>query len=448
MVNLDFCHQIQNRILIHDGSKGYMLQKAGLKAGECSESWNLTHKDEVTEVYRQYADAGSDVIQSNTFPGNRIYLEKYGLGDRTYDINYEGVRLAREAAGINRFVTASVGPTGKLFEPVGELTFDRAYEVFKEQITAAADAGADAINFETFTDLLELKAAMLAAIDACRLPLICSMSFEGHGRTMNGTSPEILVHTVNSLGAFMAGTNCSAGPAMLLGIVKKMYETGGAYLSVKPNAGMPSVDSDGNVTYGDDSGLFAQISPEFASNGARLIGGCCGTTPEYIKAIRASVNTMKPAKLNAVKDKYILSRERSIAVRDIPFSKVCFIGPEHELFRSLEQKDDVAVAETAMDISHEGFDAVLLSSAKSRKHELLLPQLTAILQQYIRIPFIFETGDPDLLEGMLRSYAGIAGVCPDNYPIGIRNRISDICKRYGSPIISIGAISANMRQGE
>jgi len=173
----DFLREIEKRVLIYDGSKGYMLQEVGLKGGECGEFWNITKKDEVKSVYLKYFAAGSDVIQTNTFPGNRAHLEKFSLSERTYDINYWGTKLAREAAGDDRLVAASIGPTGTLFEPSGELSFEAAYEIYKEQVQAVVDGGADIINFETFTDVAEMRAALLAAKENSNLPVICSMSF-------------------------------------------------------------------------------------------------------------------------------------------------------------------------------------------------------------------------------------------------------------------------------
>jgi 5-methyltetrahydrofolate--homocysteine methyltransferase len=224
-----FLEEIKNRVLIFDGSKGYLLQRLGMKGGECPELWNVTHAALVKEIYRKYKEAGSDVIQTNTFQGNRNQLEKYSLGDRTYELNFEGTRLAREVMGRDGFVAASIGPVGKLFEPSGDLTFEACYEIFKEQLRGVVDGGADIINFETFTDLAEMRAALLAAKETTDLPVICSLAFESGGRTMMGTDPCTAVTVLKSLGADMVGTNCSFGPQHLLEVVKKMSEAGGDF---------------------------------------------------------------------------------------------------------------------------------------------------------------------------------------------------------------------------
>jgi methionine synthase I (cobalamin-dependent) len=291
--NNGFMKSISERILIYDGSKGFMLQQMGMKGGECPELWNVTHPEKVMEIYRMYKDAGADVIQTNTFQGSRVQLEKYSLGEKTYELNYEGARLARQVMGKDGFVAGSVGPLGKLFEPSGELTFDDAYEAFALQVKALADGGVDVINLETFTDIAEIRAALIASIETAGLPVICSMAFEQNGRTLMGTDPFNAAVTLKSLGASMAGTNCSCGPEQQLDILKEMSRVGGIYLSVKPNAGLPEM-VDGRTVYRETPERFAEISLEYVKYGAKLIGGCCGTTPEHIKAISAALKGLEP----------------------------------------------------------------------------------------------------------------------------------------------------------
>jgi len=272
-----FTDEIRKKVLVYDGSKGTMLQREGLKGGECAELWNITHPDKVRKVYESYKKAGSDVIQTNTFQGNRIALEAHGLADKLYELNYEGVKLAKEVMGNDGYVAASIGPTGKLFEPSGDLTFKQAYEIYKEQVKAVIDGGADIINFETFTDIAEIRAAFLAAKDIDDIPVICSMAFESNGRTLMGTDPYNAAVILSSLGADMVGVNCSLGPEHMLDIVKSMSQAG-IPLSVKPNAGLPKV-VDGCTVFDATPDDFASLASEYIKYGARLIGGCCGTFP-------------------------------------------------------------------------------------------------------------------------------------------------------------------------
>ena len=383
----DFLKEIKDKILIYDGSKGYLLQKLGLMGGECGELWNITNKDAVKEIYRLYKEAGSDVIQTNTFPGNRMHLDKYSLGDRTYEINYWGARLAREVAGDDTLVAASIGPTGLLFEPSGELTFEKAYDIFKEQVKAVADGGVDIINFETFTDVAEMRAALLAAKENSDLPVICSMAYEAGGRTLMGNDPLIAVSVLLSLGADIVGTNCSFGAGHMLEIVKKMYDAGGGCLSVKPNAGLPEV-IDGKACYCETAESFAGQAAEFAKYGARLIVGCCGTTPEYIKAVKDKIG-----KIEAVSVK---KRDRGIitsGTRHLPFAqiKAGSVGRldasiDKELLDRLGKGDLSYVEDLVLDISTDGFDAVLINTDAVGGDDALLARIVNIAQSYIKEP--------------------------------------------------------------
>lgn len=291
-----FLSSIQERILLYDGSKGVMLQKRGLKGEVASESWNLTNPEEVKQIYNQYKQAGSEVIQTNTFPGNRVTLDQHSLGDKTYQVNFEGVKLAKEIAGDSNYVAASVGPTGLLLEPAGNLSFDKAYSIFKEQLKAIEDAGADIVNFETFSDLNELRAAILAAKENTSLPIIASVTFHANSRTLSGNSAEVCAIVCQSLGAAMVGANCSGGPDSLIEPIKKMYSVASVPLSVKANAGMPELVN-GEVIYHQKPDQFSSYTREFVENGVRLIGGCCGTTPEYIRAIKQELDKIQPPDL-------------------------------------------------------------------------------------------------------------------------------------------------------
>lgn len=432
----DFLKEIEQRVLIHDGSKGYMLQKLGLKGGECGEAWNLTNKDAVREVYRAYLEAGSDVIQTNTFTANRVNLSKYGLGDKTYDINYHGVKLAKEIAGDKAFVSASIGPTGILFEPSGELSFQKAYDIFFEQVKAVADGGADIINFETFTDLAELRAAYLAARDAADLPVICSLAFESNGRTLMGTDPFVAVAVLRSLGADMVGTNCSFGPEHMAGIVDGLYVAGGGYLSVKPNAGLPEVLGD-KVSYNETPEHFAQVAASFIEKGARLIGGCCGTTPEFIKALKEKVSGAKPVPAGERPKGVITSNVRYIHTDELDADNICRLDASEnaEMLDALKKSDMSWVEDTALDTAAEGFDAVYVDVDAAGSSYDLLSAVVDRLQWYIRDPIIIKTNDAEALEKALRIYRGVAGVIIAD-DAAARAELMKTAEKYGSVILS------------
>ena len=436
----DFINEIENRILVYDGSKGYLLQKLGLKGGECGELWNITKKDAVKEIYRQYREAGSDVLQTNTFPGNRIHLEKYSLGDKTYEINYWGTKLAREVAGDDIFVAASIGPTGILFEPSGELTFDQAYDTYSEQIKAVADGGADIINFETFTDVAEMRAALLAARETVNLPVICSIAFENNGHTLMGSDPYVTVAVLKALGADMVGTSCSFGAQNMLGIVKEMYEAGGGYLSVKPNAGLPEM-IDGKVFYKESAQRFAEASEEFVRYGARLIGGCCGSTPEFIQAIKSRIENMEPMSAKFREGRIITSGVKYVLVENIDWSNIGRLdaGTDNKLLAELKKNNLGYIEDRALDISIEGYDAVYINVDAVDGGDDLLAKVINMAQGYVKEPFIIETANAAALEMALRKYKGIAGVV---LPANAGEQFAKAVKKYGSEVLSHFSISA------
>ena len=430
-----FLDAIKEGILVYDGSKGYMLQKLGLKGGECGELWNLTDREAVRSVYTQYRDAGSDVIQTNTFPGNRVHLEKYGLGDQAYEINYWGTKLAREVAGTDRYVSASVGPTGVLFEPSGELIFRRAYDIFKEQAKAVADGGADVINLETFTDVAEMRAALLAVKENTGLPVICSMAYEANGRTLMGTDPMIASAVLLSLGADMVGTNCSFGAAHMLDIVKAMHAAGAGILSVKPNAGLPEM-KDGEVCYNETPEDFAKISVEFVKYGARLIGGCCGTTPEHIAAIRAALDKLAPEPAATGIRRMITSSTKYIAPEAFSGADTGRLdaGSDSGLRGELKKGNLAYVEDAALDLASEGHSAVYINTDAAGADDML-QNVVNIAQGYVRAPLILETARPQELEKALRIYKGIAGVIIGDVAGDIREELMRIIKKYGSVIL-------------
>ena len=431
---MGFIEEIEKRILIHDGSKGYLLQKMGLKGGECGEYWNLINQDAVREVHRSYLEAGSDVIQTNTFPGNRLHLEKFGLGDKTYEINYWGARLAKEAAGNRAFVSASVGPAGLLFEPLGELTFENACEIYREQVKALAEGGADIINFETFTDLAELRAAYIAARDVTDLPVICSLAFENSGRTLMGTDPFTAVTVLKSMGADMVGANCSFGPEHMKGIIESMFKAGGGYLSVKPNAGLPSV-SGSVVTYQESPERFADLSAEFAKYGAGLIGGCCGTTPEFISKLREKLADTEPAPVCERMRGFITSDVKSIDVGSLDEANIYRLdaAKDKTVFESLKNNDFTWTEDTALDIAAEGYDAILVDVDSVQGDAGLLAIVVDRLQWYLKDPFIIETSNAAALERALKIYRGTAGVVLKS---SSDDEIRNVAEKYGSVIVA------------
>lgn len=279
----------QKNVLVSDGAWGTMLQKAGLQTGACPEIWNLTHPETVQAVAEAYISAGSDIVETNSFGGTSIKLKHYGLEAKAYDLNYEAVQLSRNAAGDEVLVMASMGPTGK-FLFMDEVTEDELYDAFREQVTAFDDAGADAVIIETFYDVQEALIALRAVKENTLLPCVCSFTYqlspEGIYTTMMGNTPASVTASLLNAGADVIGTNCGNGFEGMLNLVSEIAGSSmGKPLLMQANAGLPAI-IDGQMIYTETPDYVAGLTAQFLSKGVSIIGGCCGTTPEHITAIR------------------------------------------------------------------------------------------------------------------------------------------------------------------
>jgi len=282
----------QGKTLVSDGAWGTFLQQKGMKPGECPEEWNITHPDEVLDIARSYVDAGADMIETNSFGGTRFKLERYGLGERVFEINKTAAQISRQAAG-EKFVIGSVGPTGKILM-MGDVTEEEMYEAFKEQAKGLEAGGADAIMIETMSDLDEARIAVRAAKENTACEVFCTMTFEktvtGEFRSMMGVSPTEMIKILKDEGAEAIGANCGNGIAGMVGIVKEIRQSDpDVPLIVHANAGMP-VYKDGETVFPETPAEMAKLVPEIIKAGANVVGGCCGTTPEHIRRIRNIVD--------------------------------------------------------------------------------------------------------------------------------------------------------------
>jgi len=274
--------------LVGDGAMGTMLEAAGLPAGACRELWNIEHPERVLAVHRVYIEAGSDIIETNTFfGGNRIQLAKWGLEGRAVEFNQAAVRLAREAAGERVIVSVSMGPTGEVLAPLGNRDPAQAADAFREQAAAAAEAGADAATVETFYALEEIKLAIAAALEA-GLPVMATMTFEPSGRTMMGVAPADAARALTDYGATVVGANCGTGPEQMLAAAEAMLAATDRPIMVQPNAGMPRLVG-GKTVFPETPETMAEYAERFIALGVKIVGGCCGTTPDHIRAIASRV---------------------------------------------------------------------------------------------------------------------------------------------------------------
>ncbi len=280
-------------VILADGAMGTMLFAAGLQFGDPPESWNTLHPDRVQAVHRGYLEAGSRVILTNTFGGNRFRLALHGLEGRVEELNQAAVAAARRAieeSGRDALIAGDVGPSGAILAPLGEMSFDEAAAGFAEQARALAAAGVDLFWIETMSDLEEVRAAVEGVRQAAPdLPVITTMTFDTHGRTMMGVTPEQAVRALSGWGAAAVGGNCGNGPEEILGVLEKMKaEAPGVILVAKANAGLPELVN-GRAVYRAGPEVMAEYAKAAAAAGARVIGACCGSTPAHLKAMAAAL---------------------------------------------------------------------------------------------------------------------------------------------------------------
>jgi 5-methyltetrahydrofolate--homocysteine methyltransferase len=287
----------QPGVLVSDGATGTMLQLAGLSRGVPPERWNLENPEEVRNLHQSYIQAGADIILTNTFGGTHIRLEKDHLGERTYEINLAAAKLAREAAGDKVFVFGDIGPIGMLLKPYGALVYTNAVAAFQEQAAGLAEGGVDAIWIETMSDLNEAKAAVEGARQATDLPILVCMSFDTHGFTMMGIKPEKAVRELWALGIDAVGANCGRTLTETLAAVQEMRSAlPEAVLVAKPNAGLPhrektDKEKPSEVVYDVSPQVMGEYALKFKDLGVKIFGGCCGSTPEHIRAIAQALKS-------------------------------------------------------------------------------------------------------------------------------------------------------------
>ncbi len=287
---------LKGRILVSDGAWGTFLQEKGLQPGECPELWNIEHAADVLEIAKSYIAAGSDMIETNSFGGSRYKLEKFGLAERTVELNLTAAKISREAAGSNKHVLGSIGPTGKMLM-MEDVTLEEWYECFKEQASALADGGADALVIETMSDLDEARAAVKAASENTSCEIICTFTFEKSGdgayHTMMGVTPEQMVEEMTQAGATIIGANCGNGVERMIDVVEAIRKVNNTIpILVHANAGMP-VYEDGNTIFPETPEQMAGFVNRLLSAGANIVGGCCGTTPEHIRQIAEIVSKIQ-----------------------------------------------------------------------------------------------------------------------------------------------------------
>ena len=404
MGSLDFT----DNLIFLDGAMGTVLQQRGLPAGGQPELLNLTRPELLEEIHREYIAAGSQIIYANTFGANARKLAPTGHGAE--EVVTQAVRIARKAAeGTDTLVAVDMGPLGELLEPMGSLSFEDAYDLFREVAAAGARAGADLAVIETMTDLYEAKAALLAVKENTDLPVFVTLSFETGGRTFTGCTIPSMARTLEGLGADAVGLNCSLGPDLLLPLAKELCESTRLPVIAKPNAGLPD-PVDGR--YHMDPEDFARALLACREAGATIFGGCCGTTPEYIRRVREALEGLSPAPRQYLARPFLCT-----PTSPLPIGGVRVIGErlnptgKKRFQQALLEGELDYILDVAIQEADAGADILDVNVGCPGVDEAaLLPRVVKKLQSALDLPLQLDSSDPAALEAGLRVYNGKAAV--------------------------------------
>ena len=440
------------RIVICDGAMGTMIQKSGVPIETHPEMLNFTHPEEIKNIYKQYYEAGSDFISTNTFGANAFKME--GCGYTVPEIVTQAIKIAKEAAdemtdklGRKCYVGLDIAPIGRLMEPAGDMVFDEAVELFREQVVAGVNAGADLVVCETFTDIYELKAAIVAVRETSDIPLFCSVSFESDGRMLMGTDPETMVYYLQDLGMDALGVNCSLGPNQMVPIVETILHTCKLPVLCQPNAGLPRIDEEGNTVFDVTIDEYAAVMEALVDKGLAVAGACCGSSPEYIKALVGRVGQKTPV-LSAGQIRDAQGKTPMTAcssTRTVKFDGGVKIVGERinptgkKLLKEALKTGDYNYiedeAERQVDCGAHILDVNVGLPGIDEKEAML--EAVRRVSQMVNVPLQIDSANPEVLEAAVRRINGKPIINSVNGKEESMNAVLPIAKKYGANIVAL-----------
>lgn len=428
---------IKDNILVFDGAMGTMLQNSGLKLGEYPEIFNITHKEEIIKIHKNYINAGAKVITTNTFGANELKLKNTKFS--VEEIIKSGVDLAKKARGNKDcYIALDIGPIGELLEPMGTLNFEKAIDIFKRQIKIGEQSGADLILIETMTDLYEMKAAIIAAKESCSLPIFATMTFEEDGRTFTGCLPESMAITLEGLGVDAIGVNCSLGPKELKGIVEKIINNTNLPVIVQPNAGLPNMIK-GKARYDINEEEFANFIRELVELGVSIIGGCCGTTPRFIEEI--SKIAISNHKINRKK---IIKYAVTSPFKVVEIDEVRVVGErinptgKKRFKKAIIDRDMDYILKQAIEQIEGGAEILDVNVGLPEiDEEALMESTIKELQSIIDVPLQIDSAKKNVIESALRVYNGKPIVNSVNGEDEVLDSILPLVKKYGASVVGL-----------
>jgi 5-methyltetrahydrofolate--homocysteine methyltransferase len=439
-VSMNIRDFIKNNIVYLDGGMGTLLQKSGLQPGELPERWNISHPEVIKEIHKSYYDSGSNIVNTNTFGANSL---KFGT-DELSEIIYHAVKNADEARKASsgkqeKFIALDVGPTGKLLKPLGDLDFEDAVKAFAEVISLGVKYGVDLITIETMNDSYETKAAVLAAKENSDLPIIVTNAYGENGRLMTGADPAVMAAMLEGMGIDAIGANCSLGPKQLMGVMDELLNYCSVPVAFKPNAGLPK--SDGKVTYYDvDAEEFAQDIKLAVANGVRIVGGCCGTTPEYIKKVCELTRDMRPKEIEKKTYSVCTSYNKAVFFGEKPILIGERINPtgKKRFKQALLENDIGYILQEAVNQQAKGVHVLDVNVGLPGIDEAqMLTNSVCELQCVTDLPLQIDSSDPVAMESALRRYNGKAMINSVNGKEENLNAIFPLVKKYGGFVVAL-----------
>lgn len=452
MTKTDFLDRLEHRRLILDGATGSNLQRRGMPAGVCPEEWILENRSILKELQIEYIKAGSDVLYSPTFSGNRIKLTEYGLENNIGDINKKLVDISRDAikeANADRkiYIAGDITMTGKQVYPVGSLMFEELVNIYKEQIQYLCEAGVDFLAVETMMSLQECRAAVIAAKEVCTLPVMVTLTFNEDGRTLYGTSPATAALVLSALGAVAVGVNCSTGPDKMADIVRQMAKYTDMPIAAKPNAGLPTLDETGATVYDMNPDEFSKGMMCLLEAGADIVGGCCGTTPEHISALAHMIDEKALRENVAFKTRRgnvkrrALSNERDVLDIELDGNFLVIgerINPTGKKALQAELREGCLDIVTEMAESQEELGASVLDVNMGMngidEKEMMLKVINE-LSLVSNLPISIDSSHTDVVEEALRIYAGRALINSISLEPEKLKKLLPAAKKYGAMFI-------------
>lgn len=438
--SMDLREYLKNRILITDGGMGSLLQKKGLPLGVLPERWNLEKPEIIKEIHKAYFDAGSNMVTTNTFGANPLKFDEAELKE----IIEAAVKIAeaakKESASLkDKYVALDVGPLGHMLKPYGDMDFEDAVSAFKRVITIGAEAGADAVIIETMNDAYETKAAVVAAKEACNLPLIVSNAYNEDGKLLSGTTPRAMVAMLEGLGVDAVGCNCSLGPEKLKKVVEELLEYSSVPVIFQPNAGLPKIV--GSVTvYDVDEDEYVECMKEEIMKGVRIAGGCCGTTPSYIKKLSDAVSSLAPAPLKEKNITLISSYIDAVVFDKEPVLIGERINPtgKKKFKQALIDKDIPYILNEGIHQTEKGVHILDVNVGLPDIDEKeMITDVVKELQAVTSLPLQLDTSDPEAMEAAMRIYNGKPLINSVNGKEEVMDSIFPLVKKYGGAVIAL-----------